>query len=126
AARGWPVTVMALGKPGNADAREAAAAWDGPVQALAQPLPDGLLMDALFGAGLSRPLTGDAAAAALQMSAEPDRVVAVDVPSGVPGDTGAPAGPSACAALTVTFHARKPAHVLEPGRSRCGEVVVAD
>jgi hydroxyethylthiazole kinase-like uncharacterized protein yjeF len=52
--------------------------------------------------------------------------VAVDVPSGLPGDTGKPAGPSTCAALTVTFHAKKPAHVLEPGRSCCGEVVVAD
>jgi hydroxyethylthiazole kinase-like uncharacterized protein yjeF len=52
-------------------------------------------------------------------------VVAVDVPSGVPGDTGQPLGPAVCAGLTVTFHARKPAHVLEPGRSLCGEVVVA-
>jgi hydroxyethylthiazole kinase-like uncharacterized protein yjeF len=60
------------------------------------------------------------------MASEPDRVVAVDVPSGVPGDTGRPVGPAACAAVTVTFHAKKPAHVLEPGRSRCGEVVVAD
>lgn len=124
--RGWPVTVMSLGEPGNADARAAADAWSGPVHPLALPLPDSLLIDALFGAGLSRPLTGDAAAVALQMSAEPDQVVAIDVPSGVPGDTGAPLGPSVCAALTVTFHARKPAHVLEPGRGRCGEVVVAD
>jgi hydroxyethylthiazole kinase-like uncharacterized protein yjeF len=53
-------------------------------------------------------------------------VVAVDTPSGVPGDTGQPLGQAFCAGLTVTFHARKPAHVLEPGRSLCGEVVVAD
>ena len=53
-------------------------------------------------------------------------MVAVDVPSGVPGDTGRPTGPAACAAVTVTFHAKKPAHLLEPGHGRCGEVIVAD
>lgn len=53
-------------------------------------------------------------------------MIAIDVPSGLPGDTGLPLGPAVCAGLTVTFHARKPAHVLEPGRSLCGEVVVAD
>src|SRR5947208_3544522 len=60
------------------------------------------------------------------MAAARELVVAVDVPSGLPGDTGKPVGPAACAALTVTFHAKKPAHVLEPGKSRCGEVIVAD
>ena len=45
---------------------------------------------------------------------------------GDPLDTGNPLGPSVCAGLTVTFHAKKPAHVLEPGKSLCGEVVVAD
>jgi hydroxyethylthiazole kinase-like uncharacterized protein yjeF len=80
----------------------------------------------MFGAGLSRPLGGAAATAAQRLAASPEKVVAVDVPSGVPGDTGKPLGPSVCAGLTVTFHARKPAHVLEPGRSQCGEVVVAD
>ena len=53
-------------------------------------------------------------------------MVAVDIPSGLPGDTGQPDGPAVRACLTVTFHARKPAHVLEPGKSLCGEVVVAD
>ena len=60
------------------------------------------------------------------MAEAPQTVVAIDVPSGVPGDTGAPKGPAAAAAVTVTFHAKKPAHVLEPGRGRCGEVIVAD
>ncbi len=125
-ARGWPVEVRALGEPATADARQARSGWDGPVGELDGPLPDGLVIDALFGAGLTRGLEGEAAAAALQMAARPDEVVAIDLPSGFSGDTGRPLGAGACAALTVTFHAKKPVHVLEPGRSCCGEVVVAD
>jgi hydroxyethylthiazole kinase-like uncharacterized protein yjeF len=126
-ARGWPVELRALDEPTAADAKGARARWDGPVNALSgEDLPAALFLDAMFGAGLSRPLGGAAAAAAQRLAANPEKVVAVDVPSGVPGDTGKPLGPSACASLTVTFHAKKPAHVLEPGRSQCGEVVVAD
>jgi hydroxyethylthiazole kinase-like uncharacterized protein yjeF len=125
-ARGWPVQVQATGEAAAADARAARAQWDGAVGPLDPTSGEGLCIDALYGAGLSRPLDGAAAAVAQRLAAAPERVVAVDVPSGLPGDTGRPLGPSVCAALTVTFHAKKPAHVLEPGRSRCGEVVVAD
>jgi hydroxyethylthiazole kinase-like uncharacterized protein yjeF len=128
--RGWPVEVRSFGEPATQDAQAAGARWanvaGGATRPLNGALEPGVWVDALFGAGLSRPLTGPAAAAALRMAEAPEQVVAVDVPSGVPGDTGRPAGPAACAALTVTFHARKPAHVLEPGRGRCGEVIVAD
>lgn len=125
-ARGWPVEVRALAAPTAADAQAAAAQWDGPVQDLGGELPPALYIDALFGAGLARPLDGQAAAAAQRLAQTPQKVVAVDVPSGVVGDTGQSPGPSVAACLTVTFHAKKPAHVLEPGRSRCGQVVVAD
>jgi hydroxyethylthiazole kinase-like uncharacterized protein yjeF len=125
-ARGWPVEVAALGEPTSQDAQAAAARWDGPVKPLNGAPDGGLVIDALFGAGLSRPLDGAAAAAATRLASRADSVVAVDVPSGVPGDTGEPKGPAFCAGLTVTFHARKPGHVLEPGRSLCGEVVVGD
>jgi hydroxyethylthiazole kinase-like uncharacterized protein yjeF len=129
--RGWPVEVRTFGEPATQDAQAASGRWanvagEGATRPLNGTLEPGLWIDALFGAGLSRPLTGPAAAAAVRMAEAPERVVAVDVPSGVPGDTGKPIGPAACAAITVTFHAKKPAHVLEPGRSRCGEVVVAD
>ncbi|MGZ6016557.1 MAG: NAD(P)H-hydrate dehydratase [Phenylobacterium sp.] len=124
--RGWPVEVRSFGEPATQDAQAASARWDGATKPLNGALEPGVWIDALFGAGLARPLSGPAAAAALRMAEAPERVVAVDVPSGVPGDTGKPNGPAACAALTVTFHAKKPAHLLEPGRSRCGEVVVAD
>lgn len=125
-ARGWPVQVRALAAPATPDAKAAAATWDGVVEPLGDSLGEGLVIDALFGAGLSRALDGAAAQAASQIALRPERVVAVDIPSGVAGDTGTPLGPAVYAGLTVTFHARKPGHVLEPGRSHCGEVVVAD
>lgn len=124
--RGWPVEVRSLGEPATQDAQAASARWDGVTRPLNGALEPGVWIDALFGAGLSRPLEGPAAAAALRMADVPEQVVAVDVPSGLPGDTGKPQGPAARAALTVTFHAKKPAHLLEPGRDRCGEVLVAD
>ncbi|HEX7887038.1 MAG TPA: NAD(P)H-hydrate dehydratase [Phenylobacterium sp.] len=124
--RGWPVEVRALGEPATQDARAMSARWDGATTPLDGGLDGALVIDALFGAGLTRPLEGAAAQAAILLASRPETVVAVDTPSGVPGDTGQPAGPSICAVLTVTFHARKPAHVLEPGRRLCGEVLVAD
>ena len=124
--RGWPVEVRALAEPATDDAKAARALWDGPVGPLAGPFGEAVVVDALFGAGLTRPLAGEAAAAAEAMAQVSDKVVAVDLPSGIGGDTGKPLGPSVSARMTVTFQARKPAHVLEPGRSRCGEVVVAD
>ncbi len=124
--RGWPVEVRALAPPTTADAQAMAGRWDGVTRPLEGALDAGLLVDALFGAGLSKPLGGEAARAAQIMASRPETVVAIDTPSGLPGDTGQPLGPVVCAVLTVTFHARKPAHVLEPGRHLCGEVLVAD
>ncbi len=125
---GWPVWVETLvaRESLKGDAAEAAAAYTGDVYALgASGATAELFVDALFGAGLSRPLEGETARLAALLPAE--RVVAVDVPSGVSGDDGNPLG-GVCfeAALTVTFVRKKPAHVLMPGRAWCGEVVVAD
>jgi hydroxyethylthiazole kinase-like uncharacterized protein yjeF len=125
-ARGWAVEVRALREPTTPDARAGRGEWDGPIAGLGGGFQGALVVDALFGAGLTRPLDGEAAVCAQTMSRAPERVIAVDIPSGVPGDTGKPLGPSVSARLTVTFHTKKPAHVLEPGRTACGEVVVAD
>ena len=125
---GWTVGVGALEAPATADAKDAAAKWGGEVGPLGSELRPGVLyVDALFGAGLSKPLAGVPLQLAHQSEAHARQIVAVDVPSGLSGDTGKPLD-GACfhAALTVTFHRRKPAHVLEPGRSLCGDVVVAD
>lgn len=82
-----------------------------------------VIVDALFGAGLSRDFPQ---ALADQVNGCGTPVLAVDVPSGLDGLTGKPRGACIKADLTVTFFRKKPAHVLEPGRSLCGEIVVAD
>lgn len=125
---GARVRVALLGDRGAlvGDAADAAAAWTGSVEPLASTSVRAgeSVIDALFGAGLSRPLDGAAAALASQSPAFD--VVSVDVPSGLPADGAAPNGPVFQAKATVTFVRKKLAHVLEPGRSLCGAVVVAD
>jgi hydroxyethylthiazole kinase-like uncharacterized protein yjeF len=126
----WPVWVETLvPREGlSGDAADAARAWTGDVFAIGEDNPMAeLFVDALFGAGLSRPLEGEAARLALALARASSRVVAVDIPSGIDADSGAPLGASHFrAGLTVTFVRKKPAHVLMPGRAACGEVVVAD
>lgn len=111
----------------TSEGAEASRHWTGahsPLEDL-RIAPDDIVLDGLFGAGLSRPLSGEAAFAAEQVNASGAKIVAIDVPSGVSGDTGAIAGPAIRADVTVTFCAKKPAHVLQPAASLCGEVVVA-
>lgn len=122
---GWPVAVAPLAPPRpGTDAALAAARWRGPVVAFstAEAARAGLVIDAVFGAGLSKPLDGLAAEVLAGLRGP---VVAVDVPSGVDGATGQARGPAPQAALTVTFFRRKPGHLLLPGRALCGEVVLA-
>jgi len=126
--RGWEVRVEALAAPQSGDAAAAAARWPGETGALGERTPRGdLVIDALFGAGLDRPLGAALARLARSLDRSGERVVAIDTPSGLAGDTGRPLGAASFRAdLTVTFHRRKIAHVLQPGRALCGEVVVAD
>ena len=129
AERGWAVRTASLGRAGlKGDATLAAADWTGPDAPLSAGACDGagLVVDALFGAGLSRQLDGEGAAALRAAQAAQLPIVAVDLPSGLPGDRASPPGYAPACALTVTFHRRKLAHALEPGRSLCGEIVVAD
>ena len=127
---GWPVVLASLGgvEPLKGDAATMAGRWEGAVATLDEAALDGaaLVVDALFGAGLARPLDGAARAVVEAVAARRLACVAVDVPSGVHGNTGAVLGAAAPAALTVTFCRRKPGHLLLPGRALCGEVVVAD
>ena len=134
-AAGWSVRLALLGARDrlSGDAAHHAGLWDGVVEALDESAVPGLyggaglVIDALFGAGLSRPLEGAARAAVEAVNADGLPVAAVDVPSGVSGDSGALVGEVAVrAALTVTFLRKKPGHLLLPGRLLCGEVVVAD
>ncbi|HEV2363510.1 MAG TPA: NAD(P)H-hydrate dehydratase [Caulobacteraceae bacterium] len=125
---GVEVTLEALSPPASTAAKAAATRWGGKALSLGERSPKaGLVIDALFGAGLNRPLPPEAARLARTLARSGTPVLAVDVPSGLLGDTARPLGAAAFKAeLTVTFHRRKLAHVLEPGRSLCGEIVVAD
>lgn len=107
------------------DPLTACAQWSGPVAALATAIGSDadLTIDALFGGGLSRPLEGICAQLA-QANRAP--TLSVDVPSGLDGRSGEPLGACFRADLTVTFAALRPAHVLSPGRSLCGQVEVID
>jgi ADP-dependent NAD(P)H-hydrate dehydratase / NAD(P)H-hydrate epimerase len=110
------------------DAARAADRFGGPFETLAElDVPHGtIIVDALFGAGLSRPLDGGAAEAVARINRSGATVIAVDVPSGVDGNRGAVLGTAVQAHTTVTFFTRKPGHLLWPGRSLCGDILVAD
>ncbi|HPF22161.1 MAG TPA: NAD(P)H-hydrate dehydratase [Hyphomonas sp.] len=106
------------------DAAKAAQHWTGPVGTLEEALeaPHDLVLDALYGGGLTRPLDGVAA----QLAHRGGRVISVDVPSGICGLRATPLGPCFVAEGTITFAALRPAHVLRPASAFCGNVVVAD
>ena len=123
---GWPVAVAALSAPrAGRDAAAAATRWRGPVLpfAPAETARASLVIDAVFGAGLARPVDG-LVAETLAAAAGP--VLAVDVPSGLDGATGQVRGYAPRAALTVTFFRLKPGHLLMPGRDLCGKLVLAE
>lgn len=132
---GVGVDVHAYGDPAGlkGDAARAAAAWlqasrcetISPLDAFS-PCADDVVVDALFGAGLMRPIDERLAAVMAQIMAAGCPVVAVDLPSGLSGASGQVLGSSVVADHTVTFVAMKPGHLLMPGRERCGAVSVVD
>jgi hydroxyethylthiazole kinase-like uncharacterized protein yjeF len=133
AERGFVVRLGLLGDRAglSADAAFAAQRYRGPVEPASPALLDraDVIVDALFGAGLSRPLVGEAAAMVEAINAAGRRgaiVVAVDLPSGIDGRTGAVQGVAVEARRSVTFFRMKPGHLLLPGRLHAGRVVVAD
>ncbi|MEO6985454.1 MAG: NAD(P)H-hydrate dehydratase [Paralcaligenes sp.] len=127
---GWPVRLGLLGARERlvGDAACCAALWSGAVEPLSIELLDDatLVIDALFGAGLSRPVEGQARAIIETLIRRRLPVCAVDVPSGLDGESGEVRGVAAPAKLTVTFFRKKPGHLLMPGKQLCGELVVAD
>ncbi len=129
--RGFAVRVFCLADPAalKGDAARAARNWPGKIrpvpEALAERAP-GLFVDALFGTGLARPLSGIGAELAEHMNGSSAPVAALDIPSGIEAGTGAASGPAVRAARTITFFRPKPGHFLMPGREFCGEVDCAD
>ena len=128
--QGWPIRLGLLGTADElkGDAAVNAGRWRGGIRPLDPSLLDGdpLVVDALFGAGLARPLDGMPARMIEAIDGRRLDCVAVDVPSGVHGDTGEVMGITPTCCLTVTFFRAKPGHLLFPGRSLCGALVVAD
>ncbi|MGJ3258823.1 MAG: NAD(P)H-hydrate dehydratase [Rhodospirillales bacterium] len=128
--RGHRVRIACLGDPNalKGDALTNFKRWQGTVEPLAPMVLEEncVLVDALFGAGLARDIEGVCAhvinaAAALELD-----TIAVDLPSGISGDTGAVLGCAIPAIETVTFCRKKPGHLLYPGRGYCGDVHVVD
>jgi hydroxyethylthiazole kinase-like uncharacterized protein yjeF len=127
--RGYRVRVLLLGDPGRfkGDAQKAAQAWDGRYERAAPEAFKGeeAVIDALFGAGLDRPVE-DTAARLIEAMNGHSCIHAVDLPSGINGTTGAVMGVAVRACHTVTFFRRKLGHLLLPGRLHCGRIDVAD
>ena len=121
---GWAVRVALIGDRARlkGDAAGAARAWQGDVMPVgpAALAGAGLVVDALFGAGLTRPVEGPARDAIGALRQSPLPVVAVDLPSGLHGDTGEVLGDAAPARLTVTFHRPKVGHLLLAGAGLAG------
>ncbi|HEX2117037.1 MAG TPA: NAD(P)H-hydrate dehydratase, partial [Alphaproteobacteria bacterium] len=126
----WPVELFLLGRVEDleGEAKLNAARWRGAVKPLEPTAAEkaSLVIDALFGAGLTRPIEGTAAEVIARINARSIPCVGVDVPSGVHGDTGAVMGAAPRCQLTVTFFRLKPGHLLLPGRALCGETILAD
>lgn len=127
---GWPVRVALWGdrQALSGDAAYFAQRWPGQIETAAPNMLDGagLVVDALLGAGLSRPLEGALAKLVGAIAGSGLPVCAVDVPTGLDGASGQVMGVAAQAELTVTFFRKKPGHLLVPGRQLCGKVLLAD
>jgi ADP-dependent NAD(P)H-hydrate dehydratase / NAD(P)H-hydrate epimerase len=128
--RGYDVRLLLVGaiERLKGDAALAAQRWPGPTE---PALPNAIgkpeaVIDALFGAGLERPVDGVPRTMIGAMNACGAKVYAVDLPSGINGTTGTVMGEAVLATQTVTFFRRKPGHVLLPGRLHCGKIHVAD
>jgi ADP-dependent NAD(P)H-hydrate dehydratase / NAD(P)H-hydrate epimerase len=129
AAAGWPVRLGLLGDRDRLTGAAAhhAARFRGNFETLSPAILEGaeIAIDAIFGAGLSRPVDGVAAAVIEALQERQTATLAVDVPSGLDGATGKILGTAARAALTVTFFRKKPGHLLFPGRAYCGSLTLA-
>ena len=148
---GWEVEVFLYGDPGKLppDARVNYERWRGlgEVAELAlSPIIQSLfsaatkeidfahgapiVIDALFGTGLSRPLQGDVVRIVALLSDMTEfghgAVVAIDAPSGLCADSGRILGMAPAAAMTVSFHQQKRGHHLEEGPSRTGKLALTD
>lgn len=125
-AAGVRVRVAASAPPGTPAALAARAGWTGPVERLEEAQPAPLLIDALFGTGLKRPLEQSVIERLFRLAGGARVTVAVDLPSGVSSDDGIILSPVPAFELTIALGALKPSHLLRPAAGLMGRIVVAD
>ncbi len=125
AGMGLDVRVATLGAPATALAKAARARWTGGAVALGEATAAPVMIDALFGTGLSRRIDGDTGTLLWTLYAQTDLIIAADLPSGVGTDDGSDLG-AIPADVTVALGALKPAHLLQPAAARCGHILIAD
>lgn len=127
---GYQVTVYLLGDRAalKGDASLAARSWRGPVERARRDFASGahLIIDALFGAGLDRPIDGPAADVIDGANESGVPILSVDLPSGIDGMSGVILGRAILARETVTFFRLKPGHLLLPGRLIAGPITLTD
>lgn len=127
---GWQVQLALLGKVNDLreDAAKMAERWEGEIENIYQTCTEGLdvIVDAIFGTGLSREVAADLKEFFENINKSDAVKIAVDIPSGIDGNTGKILGSAIRADHTITFCRLKPAHVLYPSREICGEVTIAD
>lgn len=123
---GLAVRVAALADPSSDAAIAARAHWRGPVEPLNVAAPAPVLLDAVFGTGLTRPVDPDLAETMARLSRAARLVIAVDLPSGVDTDTGAVLGAATVADVTLALGNVKPAHLLVPAATHCGKIRLLD
>ncbi len=124
--RGWPVRVAATGAPKTEAATLARERWNGPVEPLETAQPAALLVDGLFGTGLTRALDDMTQQRLRDLAAAARFRVAIDVPSGIGSDDGAVFGQVPHFHLTIALGCLKPGHLLQPGAHLCGAVRVGE
>jgi hydroxyethylthiazole kinase-like uncharacterized protein yjeF len=128
--KNWDVTLACAADTHDlqGDASRAADTWRDDIVSFEDlEIPeDGLIVDAVFGTGLSRPVEGQIYETLISLRETECPIIAVDVPSGMNADTGECQDCTPQAEITITFGWKKPGHLLLPGRQAAGEIIVAD
>jgi hydroxyethylthiazole kinase-like uncharacterized protein yjeF len=127
-AAGLSVRVAASADPNTDAARNARSRWTGAVEPLAEAVPAPILIDCLFGTGLTRPLDNAIDTHLARLARAARIVIAADLPSGINADTADMPDwvRQSPVTLTLALGALKPAHVLQPAATACGTVRLID
>ncbi|MEO1041400.1 MAG: NAD(P)H-hydrate dehydratase [Pseudomonadota bacterium] len=124
---GWPLEIIDLGGGLQIDdpAPEGLASYVRPSGIFA-PTSSSLIVDAVLGAGLARPVSGEIARVFEKLNQSDAKVLAIDLPSGIDGATGEVRGQAVHADVTVTFHRLKPGHLIGDGAELSGRIFLCD